>query len=245
MAGVNHFFTIFLPAAVLIAILIPLGNGVSAMKTFRFAAAAAVAALVSSEAMAAVVTFDFTGNGGTSSSVSETEGDLTVTARGKTIWDSVFFGRKMDDARLGRYSGGLGVMSSLDGSHQVDGGIFQDELIEFSFDSSVQLRAVNFSLVDRNDGFRWGYDSDNDGSFGLDDWLSGGHDIPGKKIFVDFGDISSSVFVIGAFGWNDQWKLESMTVEYDPAVVPLPATALLLGAALGGFGMVARRKKSA
>ena len=202
--------------------------------------------------MAASVTFEFGGWSALAPEISQTEGDLTVTAKGKSLIGGRLNGNTLTsglvwDAYLARYSGGLGVTTHWGDDHQVDGSEwFGDELVEFSFGKAVSLISVNFDLVGRSDDFRWGYDVNRNGSFGLGDWLSEELDIPGSTTFAQFGAIASSTFAIGAFGGDDEWKIRSMTVQYEDtpelAPVPLPAPALLLAGALGGFGLLARRR---
>jgi hypothetical protein len=51
-----------------------------------------------------------------------------------------------------------------------------------------------------------------------------------------------AVFGIGA-GVNASWVLSSVTVDYTPAVVPLPAGGVLMLTALGGLALSRRAKR--
>ena len=233
------------------------------MITLRASAAFTAALLLASAASAASVTFDFSNSHGNPyplpNSFSTTEGGLSVTASAKSIQFGRLTGNTLTggiirDAQIGRYAGGIGVTSGYFDNHQVDGSdsvLGLDEYVEFSFGQEITLHSVNFDLVGCDDDFRWGYDSNGNGSYGIGDFLSGEIDIPNSTIFANFGGVESSVFTLGAFGGNDEWKIRSMTVNYEPvpvdpdlpSPVPLPAPILLLAGGLGGLGAFARRRK--
>ena len=130
---------------------------------------------------------------------------------------------------------GLGVTSTgLDGSDQFDGLGFRDLAI-LSFDQTVTLRSIDFSFVDGNDDFvLFAGDSVGDlTAFSLQDVMAS----------VSGLDVVASVFAIGAFDFNDNFRIS--TIEFDAAAVPLPAAAPLFIGALMAGGIARRRARRA
>ncbi|MET1414671.1 VPLPA-CTERM sorting domain-containing protein [Roseibium sp. HPY-6] len=181
--------------------------------------------------------------------------DRTVTSNGQngyTIGGPNNTLNATDDARIGRYYGGASVTNSPgDNSHQVDSSGWSDFITaSFSYngeDVDVEMSSVSFSFFDNKDDFRWGYDLSGDGSYGDGDFLSYRQD---DNPFSDFGGVESSLFMFGAFdkGYKkgkDYWKLNAVTVHFEPpTTVPLPAGGLLLLSGLGVFAIARKRQKA-
>lgn len=220
--------------------------------------AAAVLALSAPAAMAATATFDLSLSPGQStnhaalpSSFDLTEGGLTATfsAGSFTAYTAPITGTNRTftaatfapDPRIGRYESGAGVVNAFtDNDHQVDGSGYADFIL-IDFGQAVTITSISFGLFGFNDDFRWMYDSNNDGSIGVGDFLSFLQD---DNPFSNFGGVTSGLFAIGAFDSDDEWKLRTVSIEYT-APVPLPAGGLLLLTALGGVAALRRRRKAA
>lgn len=116
-----------------------------------------------------------------------------------------------------------------------------------TFSESVSIAELIFGYYDSSENFRWMYDSSGDGSIGVNDFISNSTNAGSDAKFSEFNPtgILSKVWAVGAFGRYDDWKFKAVTVNYEPSVVPLPATGLLLAGALAGFGAMRRRKTKA
>ncbi len=140
----------------------------------------------------------------------------------------------------GQYSTGLGVTSHSGDSHQVDGAN-RNDIVKFTFDYEVILKAVTFSYVDGNDEFSFA--TMDGGPLGV---IARNVNIPGTGFATyTFNSIwQGTMFGIGAWDGNDNFKIKAL--HYDKVnVVPLPASVLLLGSAIGIAGFVGRRRKKA
>lgn len=202
-------------------------------------AAAALAFVISAAGPAFAATFDFTGsNEFPASSLAFSDGGIGLTVTAGTFStasnpSSVSISQRLVD----QDSDGLGASGFLDGDN-IDGSFGNDILI-FTFDQEVQLDVIRFGAVDGNDDFAFG-------------------PVAGLSFFriVDFQDVTDplnaatfltdsqrvgTAFGIGAIGSNDNFTVAGLTVSA-VATVPLPASGLLLGAALLGFGVMRRRR---
>ena len=205
---------------------------------------AAVFALVlsSAAAQAAVVNFDFTGNGGLATSYTFTDGgsgvSVTATAASFSNGGTV---TTNPNYRVGQYSGGLGMTRDYRDSHQVDGS-YGNDLIVFDFNTDVTLQSVSFTHVDSNDHFSFFFDQGDNGS--LDD-INFNVDIPNSGTYAFFGTWTGDLFGIGAhdpnlLDWSrDDFKISGMSVS----VVPLPAALPLYGAGMAVLGFIGWRRK--
>lgn len=234
----------------------------------RFAASASIAAAVImttiGTANALTAHFNLTGNDSTNPALlpyefSVSNGGLDLTVSGHSLRNgsingsNTLVGGQVRGEKIGRYYGGVGVSTSRDDDHQVDGrdrpggnNREVDEFVQFAFNQPIKILGVDFSFVGGNDDFRWLIDTNNNGSLGIGDFLSPETDIPNSTIFSLFGGATTNVFGIGAFRTNDEWKLKSIKVDYEVAPVPLPAALPLFVGALSLLGFLGwRRKQSA
>ena len=209
--------------------------------------ALAAALLTAGAASAATVSFDFTG----ASSNVFTVGGVSVTAtahrlnRNGTIQST--------QRTLGRYSNGLGVTSSGNDRHYVDGAGSHNDVVRFSFSQVVRIISVTFAYADSGDSFSFGYQ----GSSGYQhltnaqpfnatntSWNYAAN--PDEATYTFGGTYWSSIFGIGAVDSRSEYKIAGMTVEtVDPSVVPLPAAGWALLAGVGALAAVKRRRKTA
>jgi hypothetical protein len=201
--------------------------------TLRAAVAASILLFGANAGSAATATFDLSLNPGQSTNPASlpfsfvlSNADLSVTVSGKTLSGgtasgTTITGGTVGDAKIGRYSGGAGIVTSSSDDHQVDGsGSGADEFVQFAFSAPIILTSARFSFVESDDDFRWLWDANGNGSLGIGDFISSETDIPGSSIFANFGGVESALFGIGAFGGNDEWKLKSVTFDYTVAAPP-------------------------
>lgn len=124
--------------------------------------------------------------------------------------------------------------------HGIDGN-WANEYLTLSFSPEITFKSVTFSYWDSNDDARF-YTYNGSG------WdYRGGVGSSGDSIYSYdfFGTYTGSSFAIGASGYNDEWKLRSVAVDYTPPVVPLPAAGWMLMAGIGGLAAMKRRRKAA
>ncbi|MEP3244517.1 MAG: VPLPA-CTERM sorting domain-containing protein [Sneathiella sp.] len=191
-------------------------------------------ALALSCTAAQAATFDFTGNGGRATSYTFVEDGISVTAS-PASFNNGGGTSTSPSYRVGQYGGGLGMSRYWGENHQVDGW-FGNDLIVFDFDRNVTIESVSFTHVDRDDEFSFFFDLGNDGS--LDD-INFNVDIPGSGTYSFFGTWTGDTFGIGAYDYNDNFKISGMTVS----AVPLPAALPLYGAGMAVIGFIGWRRK--
>jgi len=132
---------------------------------------------------------------------------------------------------------GLGADGSYD-SDTVDGSSGNDVLV-FAFNQEVRIDSIGFTEVDRNDDFAFGQVSGRTftRSFNYGD-VDRHTDL---SAMLSAGARTGLTFGIGAIGTYDNFRVSSITVS----AVPLPASGLLLLAAMGAGIGVSRRRKAA
>lgn len=206
----------------------------------------AVAATISAFALpTAAATFDFTGganggNGNYDGNYSATVDGITVDVTAGVYDGTDLFGsadtiietdcngvflcprvvtKNNEGLGVGEDFGIFGSISS-----DIDGLI--DDLITFTFSQAVDLSTMAFSLVDADDDF----------DLFIDGVLVSEENNIASLAAGTFG-IGTS-FSIGADAITDDFRIASIEVS----AVPLPASALLLLAGIGGLGALRRRK---
>lgn len=205
----------------------------------RKIAAAVLAFVISATGSAFAATFDFTGENrfpASSLAFSDDGIGLTVTAgtfSAASNPSSVNINRRLVD----QDNNGLGADGFLDGDN-IDGRFGNDILI-FTFDQEVQLDVLRFGGVDGNDDFAFG-PVDGLSFFRIVDFENVTDPLNAATFLTDDQRVGTA-FGIGAIGSNDNFTIAGLSVSAVTAV-PLPASGLLLGVALLGFGLVRRRQ---
>lgn len=214
------------------------------LNTIKRIAVTAVFCVISLPASAA--TFDFTGgangaNGNYNGNYSATVDGITVNVTAGTYDGTDLFGSN-DDTIVAtdcstificprvvtKTNDGLGIGDNLPFLGVVGGEVsgFSD-LITFTFSQVVDFRKMIFAAVDGDDDF----DLFIDGAL-----VSEENNIAAANPFGPFGMGTS--FSVGADALFDDFRIASI----DVAAVPLPASAFLLMAGIGGLGAMRRRK---
>lgn len=204
-------------------------------------AAAAASICLAGLADAGTVYFDLRGSGGLADSytIVSTDGlhELTVTAASRD-----FFGNLID-ARVGRWSNGMGVVHRhWDSDHRVDGSGYDDMLL-FDLEMPFDIDEIWFSYVDRNDDATI---VDGNG----DVITSNGYELDDLRIGRDFyssldlrpAELETDLFGVMADGRNDEFKVTYLGVSFDDPIVPLEdmiATPTPTAAGLGLLSVVA------
>lgn len=161
-------------------------------------------------------------------------------------------------ASWGGWNGGIGVCSGTVGqggtggcsgdAHTVDGSN-PNEIVVFDFGSTVvDLTGITFAYVDDNDEFDV-FTFGNGAGAAATDWAID-RSLPNNCsvcFTTNFNVDPGSVFGIGAFAGNSEWKIKK--IHYNViSTIPLPAgLPLLLGGlvVLGGVGAARRRPAAA
>jgi hypothetical protein len=182
-----------------------------------FVAALAASLLAISTASASVI--NLAGSGGLEDSYSFSVDGINLTVTAATFNNS---GEILGDAKIGQYSNGLGVTSSYHDDHYVDGKNGNDVLI-FEFEKAVKFDSVTFAYNDRNDEFTFFFAADEIQGLEL---ISNNVDLPGGSNFyatyVFQQEWISTLFGIGAYDSDDEFKVKKIAVTPTLSVVPVP-----------------------
>jgi hypothetical protein len=206
--------------------------------------ALAAVILTAGGASAATLSFNFRD----ASSNVFTSGGVTLTATGHRLNNNNTIGAQES---LGLWDNGLGVRSSWNDAHLVDGS-GANEAVRFAFSQTVRILSVTLAYADRNDTFSFGYQggsgyvhvtSAQSLTTGSTTWNYAANPDEARHTFNSA--YWSSIFAIGAIDGDSEFKIAAMTVETAPSVVPLPAAGWALIAGLGALAAVKRRKSAA
>lgn len=160
---------------------------------------------------------------------------------------------------------GAGVTNTLEGTDAktglpkdasaIDGSGGNVDFIEVVLSQAAALSGASFTDFNLNKGvpksqFQWASDTSNNGVIGNGDVISGKVAIAGLNASV-FANATSRAFLFSATGGSDAFALRSLSLTYTPliitlppGIVPLPAPGLLLIGALGGLGLIWRRRRA-
>ncbi|WP_414664956.1 hypothetical protein [Horticoccus sp. 23ND18S-11] len=219
------------------------------------ATASAIAALASAASLNAVtVNFAFTVSGGDVTTVTKASSPTGLTAT-VTAWSTADNGANWTQESItqnGSY--GMGVRTDSYDSHTVDNSSRKDFLL-FSFGgTSVDVNSVTFGYVDGDSDFRWSVGNSNS----LSSLFSSGTDVNGVSydpvtFNINAGNTLGQYLLIGAKpgDTNDRFKVSGLNVSYSerstntPGVPDGGSTVILMGSALAGLGLIARRRTAA
>lgn len=162
-------------------------------------------------------------------------------------------------------SSGAGVTNTLDGTNRktglpsdspnIDRSGNSTDFIQIVLSQSAALSGATFTDANTTgngtpkSAFVWASDTTGDGAIGNGDVISNNVSISGLNASV-FNNATSDAFLFSASGNNSAFALRGLSLTYTPlittlppGIVPLPAPGLLLMGALGGLGLVSRRRR--
>ena len=180
-------------------------------------------------------------NGGQQLQFSNSEVTLVVSAGTFVQTGEVEVVKGANGARPVAYSPGVGLLTTRDDNHAVDGsGKLEALILEFS--KPVVITGLTFGWFGSKSDFDFFFDTDLDG---LVERVLKDIKITASG-FVDMTGLFSEggvLFGVGANGKNDYFKLKKVHYELLPEV-PLPAALPLFLAGLAGLGFAGRRRKA-
>ncbi len=217
------------------------------------ATASALAALASAASLNAVtVNFAFTAGGSDTTSVVKASNPTGLTAT-VTAWSTTNGTSWTQESITQNGSYGMGVRTDNYDSHTVDNSTRKDFLL-FSFGgTSVDVNSITFGYVDGDSDFRWSVGNTNN----LSTLFSTGTDVDGVSydpvtFNINAGNAMGTYLLLGAKpdSSNDRFKVSGLNVSYTvptntPGVPDGGSTVILMGSALAGLGLIARRRKVA
>jgi len=206
-----------------------------------------IATSFAQSAVAATLTFDFTKLGSNHASLTVASNEdanvsVDVTVKYYTIANNMFVAGSSIDVDTNSY--GLISKNWKSENHTIDSYGYGNEAMIFTFAPAVRITNVLIS---------WAYGTGAYDVF-VDNVFAGNTQLNGVQVPTAIGN----VFAIGARGIevcekkknktkcrtkDTGIKISSISVEMTP--VPVPASALLLVGALGGLGLMRRRKMAA
>ncbi len=190
--------------------------------------------LMTSPALSATI-FDLTGNGGWAKTYDFNQDGIGLTVStgrqsGSSATQSSYDWLYQSNSNgLGMYSNGNGKNKEIDGKNA-------DELVQFAFNTAVQLVSITFGRVDSNDDFDFFFDT----GTGLTEQANN-IDIPNNGTYLFSGLWNGDLFGIGANGKHDNFTIKR--IEVAVTAIPLPAALPLYGSGLALIGYLGWRKR--
>jgi hypothetical protein len=238
---------------------------------FKTAKTALVAlALTAAPAAAMTVTFDLTGSdaktysalSGSSLTLTDAASGLSVTIDAKQFrryyrdggsWigtSNVGSGTVVDDALLGQYSTGAGIMSNGTWDGWRADGYGTKEFFQMSFSQDVRLNAVRLGHYNtEKTNFRIFEDTNGSGDIGIGDQRSARYEMKSDGtswVNLAGNHAEASIFALAGFEIDDFFALREISVDFgalsQPTSAPLPAGGVLLLTAIAGLGWARKRK---
>lgn len=186
------------------------------------------------------------------------DGTTVVTEK---AWS--YNGSTIQSASLGKWSGGLGVISAGESgspSHTVDNS-GNNDFVAFYFSETVEINAVRLTTYGDTDISFWigtvsgvpsftGQDlNDLDVNYGahVDNYCGDANRTAQFGSATETGNLLVLAALVPANGWKDYFKIKTLYAETvvtpptEPDAVPTPATLLVFGPALFGLAVLRRR----
>jgi hypothetical protein len=160
-----------------------------------------------------------------------------------TLYGNPYLASWPGEAGLGICSGTVDAAGNCSEDEQVDGA-GDNEIAVLDFGSLiVQLTSITFSNVERDD--RYDVLIFGNGTAAAATEAQATILLPNDCSTCTVSDFvigQGSIFGIGGFSANTEFRIKSVSFEVVPQVVPLPATGVLLIAGVGAIASLRRRK---